>query len=226
LRRLAFAPSVSVNRVSTSGDPSGESDSVLFRLGGYADVQLAKDPSTGIQLRAAAVYATDTGFQASLPGSELDIEPRINFRPFPIGYKKIWIRKAELKDDKSDNSCFDTQLRVWLHLEGGDVQDNGDTWDTTKGSFFRLGPAAQLQAEWPKLAFGRDASITAVGFYLEPIQGSHNHNWHFKITGVYDVFKNDERNEKVSLNVNYEKGGLALTNEDVDTFTIGLGALF
>jgi hypothetical protein len=226
LRRLAFAPSVGVNRVSTNGDASGESDSLLFRLGGYADVQLARNPSTGVQLRAAAVYATDTGFRASLPGYETDIEPRVNFRPFPIGYKKVWIPKAELKDDKSDNSCFDTQLRIWLHIEGGDVQDNGDTWDTAKGSFFRLGPTVQLQAEWPKLMFGRDASLTAFGSYLAPVSGSSNHNWHFKITGVYDLFKDDERGQKVSLNINYEKGGLNLTKEDVDTFTVGLGVLF
>lgn len=226
LRRLAFAPSVSVNRVFTNGDPSGESDSLLFRVGGYADVQLARDPSTGVQLRAAAVYATDTNFEASLPGAELDLEPRVNFRPFPIGYKKVWIPKAELKDDKSDNSCFDTQLRFWLHMEGGSVQDVGETWDTAKGSFFRLGPTAQLQAEWPKLLFGRDASITALASYLGPISGSSNHNWYFKATGVYDIFTNDERNQKVSLNINYEKGGLNLTKEDVDTLTIGLGALF
>lgn len=226
MRRLALAPSVGINRVSTNGDSSGESDSLLFRMGGYAEVQLAKNPSTGVQLRAAAVYATDTGFAARLPGYEVDIEPRLNFLPFPIGYKKVWISKAELKDDKSDNSLFETQLRIWLHIEGGEVQDNGGTWKTTKGSFFRLGPTVQLQAKWPKLMFGRDASVTALGSYLEPVSGVSTHNWYFKFTGVYDIFKDEERNQKISLNVNYEKGGLNLTKEDVDTFTIGMGILF
>lgn len=227
LRRLAFAPSVSINRVSTNGsDSSDESDSLLARLGIYADVQLAPRPSTGIELRAAAVFATDTALDAKLPGYELDVEPRINFRPFPIGYKKVWIPKAELKDDLSDNSLFHTQLRLWLHFEGGDVQDVGDTWDSTKGSFCRLGPAMQLQAEWPKLMFGRSFSLTALGSHFASISGSSEHNWYFKIAAVYDLFVDVERNQKVSLNVNYEKGGLNLTKENVDSITVGLGVLF
>ena len=227
LRRLDLAPSVSVNRVSTNAkDASGESDSLLFRLGGYADVQLAPNPSTGLEIRAAGVFATDTGLEARLPAFELDLEPRVNFRPFPIGYKKVWIPKAELKDDYSDNSCFDTQLRLWLHFEGGDAQDTGDTWDTTKGGFARLGPAMQFQAEWPKLVFGRNLSLTALGSYFASFSGSSEHNWYFKIAVVYDFYKDVERNQKVSLNLNYEKGGLNLTKESVDSITIGLGVLF
>ncbi|MDP9099150.1 MAG: hypothetical protein M3N48_09185, partial [Verrucomicrobiota bacterium] len=226
LRRLDLAPSLSVNRVSTNAkDASGESDSVTFRLGAYADVQLAP-PATGLEIRAAGVFATDTGFEARLPGFELDLEPRVNFRPFPLGYKKVWIPKAELKDDHSDNSCFDTQLRLWLHFEGGDAQDTGDSWDSTKGSFGRLGPAMQLQAEWPKLAFGRNLSLTALGSYLSSLAGSSDHNWYFKIAVVYDFYKDEERNQKVSLNLNYEKGGLNFTRENVDSITVGLGVLF
>lgn len=227
LRRLAFAPSLSVNRVATNAsDASGESDSVLFRLAGYADVQLAPRPSRGIEIRAAAVFATDTGFEARLPGFELDLEPRANFADFPIGYKKVWIPKAQLKDDHSDNSLFDTQLRLWLHFEGGKVQDAGETWDNTKGSFCRLGPALQLQAEWPKLLFGRSLSITALGSYFASISGSSDRNSYFKIATVYDLFKDAERNQKVSLNLTYEKGGLNLTKESVDNITVGLGILF
>jgi hypothetical protein len=226
LRRLDLAPSLSVNRVSTNAkDASGESDSVTFRLGAYADVQLAP-PATGLEIRAAGVFATDTGFEARLPGFELDLEPRVNYLPFPLGYKKVWIPKAELKDDHSDNSCFDTQLRLWLHAESGDAQDTGESWDTTKGSFARLGPVMQLQAEWPKLAFGRNLSLTALGSYFASLSGSSDHNWYFKIAVVYDFFKDVERNQKVSLNLNYEKGGLNFTKENVDSITVGLGVLF
>ena len=227
LRRLDLAPSISVNRVATNAkDASGESDSLLFRLGGYADVQLASGPSTGLEIHAAGVFATDTGFEARLPGFELDLEPRVNFLPFPLGYKKVWVRKAELQNDHSDNSCFDTQLRFWLHFEGGDAQDTGDTWDTTKGGFARLGPALQLQAEWPKLVFGRSLSLTALGSYFASFSGSSEHNSYFKIAVVYDLHKDVERNQKVSLNLNYEKGGLNLTKENVDNITVGLGVLF
>ena len=240
LQRLAFAPSVSIDRNDTNGNASTETDSMLFRLGAYADIFLGNVPSRkrpdkfqdlrgtdfNIQVRAAGVYATDTKFGARLPGFEIDLEPQIDFRPFPFGYRKVWIEKAPLKEGGTDNSLFETQLRVWLHMEGGDVQNTGSSWDMSKGTFFRLGPSVELQAKWPKLAFGRDMSFTALGSYLGSVSGSNTRPYYYKLSWVYDLFKSEEPNRKVSINANYENGGLNFTKENVDRFTIGLGILF
>jgi len=224
--KLAFAPSLSVNRVDTNGDPKNNVDSMLFRFGAYGEWMLLPDGTAAVQSRAAFVYATDTGCEASLPGDEIDIEPRWQNPTFPIGFKKILIPKAPLLEEESDQSLLEYQLRGWLHLEGGDVQDNGKSWDPTKGSFFRLGPTVQLQIRAPKLILGKDFSVTALYSYLAAQSGSEEHRSFFKVSGVLDLVKDDLLNHKISLTAEYQKGGLNFTKEDVDTLTLGLGVLY
>jgi hypothetical protein len=224
--KLALAPSLSVNRVDTNGDPKKNVDSMLFRLGAYGEWMLVPDGTASLQSRAAFVYATDTGCEASLPGGEIDIEPRWQNPTFRIGYRKVLIPKAPVLEDESDDSLLDYQLRGWLHLEGGDVQDNGKSWDQTKGSFFRLGPTVQLQIRAPKLILGKDFSVTALYSYLAAQSGSEEHRSFFKVSGVLDLVKDDLLNHKISLTAEYQKGGLNFTKEDVDTLTLGLGVLY
>jgi len=224
--KLAVAPSVSVNRVDTNGDPKKNVDSMLFRLGAYAEWMLLPDGTAALQSRAAFVFATDTSCQASLPGGEIDIEPRWQNPTFPIGFKKVLIRKAPLLEDESDDSLLDYQLRGWLHVEGGDVQDNGKSWDPTNGSFFRLGPTVQLQIRAPKLILGKDFSVTALYSYLAAQSGSQEHHSFFKVSGVYDLVKDDVLNHKIALTAEYQEGGLNFTKEDVKTLTLGLGVLY
>lgn len=224
--RIALAPSVSINRVATNGDSKTETDSVLYRLGAYAEWYLAASPPVKLQVRAAGVYASDTGGDAALPGYEVDAEPRWQSDYFPLGYKKVLIPKATEKEDRSDWWALAYQLRAWLHIEGGDVQDNGKSWDAVKGYFFRLGPTVQFQLDAPRVFLGRDASLTALYSWLPALSGTREHESYFKLSAVYDLFKNDVHNQKVSLTVQYENGGLNFTKEDVDTVTVGLGVLY
>lgn len=235
VQRMALAPSVTVNRLDTNGLPAQEVNSVFFRGGLYLDLHMAdlpgktatsaKDPLY-LQLRGSVVYATDLDFNARMPGYEVDLEPRFFFRPFPLGYRKVWSEKTPSKEDGGDNSRFDTQLRAWLHVEGGDVQLAGTTWNSVRGSFLRMGPSAQLQARWPKFALGNDLSFTALGSYLSPLEGTGAHRYYYKLTLSYDLLKDTELNRKVSINASYENGGLSLTKENMDQFILGLGILF
>jgi hypothetical protein len=111
-----------------------EADQLLFRLGAFFDWEEAFG---SVQLRGALVYGTNTGFQVSMPAFEVDLEPDLSWRPLDadvkgkpgfatkylsLGYQNILIhRKPDLKD-KSDNSWLDYQLRVYLHVEGGNLQ--------------------------------------------------------------------------------------------------------
>ena len=141
-------------------------------------------------------------------------------------YRKIIIRKNPLKADGSDISLLEYQLRVWLHMEGGDVQDAGAAWTNTHGTFFRLGPTAELKIQMPALPGGRALSLTTLYSYLAAVSGPHDHPWYFKSTLAYDLFRNTELNHKVALTASYERGGLNFTKQVVDTFTIGLGVLY
>ena len=224
--KVALAPSISINRVDTNADPTKEVDSLFYRLGAYADWVTMSEGQAGLQARAAFVYATDTGHNASLPGFELDLEPRWQNPIFPVGFRRILLHKAPLLEEGSDQSLLDYQLRMWLHTEGGDVQDNGKSWDTTNGSFSRLGPTVQLQLQAPRLALGKDFSITMLYSYLATVSGSGAHRSFFKVSAVYNLIKNDLLNHKISIAAEYQKGGLNFTKEDVDTFTLGLGVLY
>jgi hypothetical protein len=224
--RIAIAPSVSINKVDTNGDPKKNTDSLLFRAGAYSDWDFKTNPVTGLQLRGAFVYATDTAGRASLPGGEFDIEPRWQGDKTALGYKNVLIKKQPLKDDDSDNSALDYQVRLWLHIEGGDVQDNGKTWDQSGGSFFRLGPTVQFQLNAPKLVLGKEFSVTTLYTYLSPVSGSDAHNWFVKVTGALTLLKDEQLNHKISLTADYQKGGLNFTKEDVDILTLGVGVLF
>ena len=174
---IVLAPSASINRVGTNDPSKTASDSILFRVGSYLDWSFGTIPSSsGVELRAAAVYATDTQGVANAPGYEMDLEPRWNIPFLRLGYTHVWIQKPPTKDPQEagppDDVILATKLRVWLHTEGGDVQDNGSSWDPVTGSFFRIGPTVQFQITAPRVIFGKALSLTALYSYLAAISGS------------------------------------------------------
>lgn len=248
LRSFAIAPSATFDRVSTNGNSSLEQNTILYRLGLYMDflglanartydtppqtteeaLRRASEygPPYGLQFRTAGVDVTDFEHRAELVGYEIDIEPRWLGGPLPVGYKKILLTKYPIKSDGSDISSLECQLRVWLHMEGGDVQDTGPAWTTTQGSFYRLGPTVQFSLKAPALPGDRALSLTALYAYLPAISGSTSHDWFFHSTVAYDLFRDIELNHKVSINADYQRGGLTFTKQEVDQFTLGLGVLF
>lgn len=225
--RVAVAPSVTVNRLDTNGDPKKEADSLLFRIGTYGNWFFNTRHPSGLQVRATPVFATDTGWNAKAFGFEMDLEPRWQAKGIPpLGYRRILIGKQPLKDDETDKSRLDFQLRSWVHLEGGDVQNTGKSWDTTEGDFLRMGPTVQLQLNAPGLVWGKDFSVTTLYSYYPALSGPDDHNSFWKISGVLNLFKEEEYNRKVSLTIEYQRGGLVFTKEDVDILTVGLGILY
>lgn len=229
---IALAPSVSVNRISTGGTSTGEVDQLLFRIGAYAEwYEPFGHLMDLLQLRAAPVYGTSTSFNGRMPGAEADLEPSWLFNNsqgneclFKIGYRNTLLRKEPLLEDGSDQSRLDYQLRVWLHVEGGDIQDVGTSFAPVRGSFFRLGPTAQLRINFPTLYKG--FSVTAQYTYLPGIVGPADHASLFSINATLAILADKAQHEKVSLNAGYTNGGLDFTKQNVDTFTLGLSALF
>jgi len=232
LWRVAATPSVTYDRVTTNGDPKVEVDSLFYRAGLFFDIydQRGTNPifGYGLQARAAGVRVTDQNHHASLNGFEADLEPRFHVGDHGfLGYQtSLWPKIAPVRRDGSDISLLDAQLRTWLHMEGGDVQDTGTGWSPVTGSFFRLGPTVQLQLSMPSLPGDRALSLTTLYSYLATVSGSNDRANYFRATLAYDLFRDLELNHKVSLSASYEKGGLNFTKQKVDTFTLGLGVLF
>jgi hypothetical protein len=240
--RVVLAPSVSVNKVSSSDDQTKNVDELFYRLGALANWE---QMSSAFQLRGAFVYGTDTGNNAHLPAFELDAEPQLGwFQPAPIGqeqtvkdapfavkylkigYKNILIPKIPVLEDQTDNSLLDYQLRVYLHVEGGDLQDTGGKWNVVTGSFLRLGPTLQLRINAPTLVFGHPLGITALYSYLPAISGTHEHESLLKLDLSIAIFEDLVTHQKITFTAGYTKGGLNFTKADVDLVTVGLGVLF
>lgn len=246
LWRFALAPSVTYDRVTTNGNPAIEVDSLFCRVGLFWDIYSQHEsaetfgpngerkggpPSIfgyGLQVRAAGVHVTDHDHRAGLTGFEADFEPRLHLNEVGLlGYQTIlWRKKAPVRADGNDISLLEGQLRTWLHMERGDIQNTGSAWTPFTGSFFRLGPTVQLQLVMPDLPGGRALSLTALYSHLAAISGPDDNSTYFRATLAYDLFRNVELNHKVSVSASFEKGGLNLTKQSVDTFTLGLGVLF
>jgi hypothetical protein len=248
LRQFALAPSVTFDRVTSSGDSANEVDSLFYRAGLYMEfsgVHYPKDMFSvseedvavcdeqiepaffyDLQVRAAGVYVTDEDHRAGLSGYEMDLEPRFRYGNLALGYKiNVW-KKKPARSDFKDNSFLEAQLRVWLHTEGGNVQDGAPGWTPLTGSFFRLGPTGQFTLAAPALPGHRMLSLTAVYSYLLPISGPSDHAGYFRATLAYDLFRDVELNHKVGIAASYERGGLNFTKQEVDTFTVGLNVLY
>jgi hypothetical protein len=232
--RLVIAPSVSVNRVSTNGDPKNEADELYYRVGVFAKWVGPSGWLDIIELRGAGVYGTDTGHEARLPAFETELEPRVSWvgindslRNYAkIGFKNVLIAKKAELEDQTDDSLLDYQLRLYLHMEGGDLQRAGSKWNVINGSFFRLGPTVQLRMNAPRLMFGHPVSFTGLYSYLSPVDGPTGNNSFVNLDVNVSLVDDPELNRKISLHAGFTRGGLDLTKKDVRQFTLGLSVLF
>ncbi len=248
LRQIAVAPSVTLDLVTTNGDPGTEQNTVLYRVGLYVNAfgrlgaKAPRDfpdsvedarrrlhqagPPVGFQLRAAGVQITDFNHEAELQAFEADFEPRWLAGPFSLGYRHVWLPKEPRRSDGADDSRLHSQLRVWLHAEGGDVQDTAGVWNVAPERFLRLGPVVEFQLEAPELIAGKPLSLTLLYSRFYTQEGPSEHEEYFNGTLTWTLFQDPEMNRKVTLNADYRKGGLNFTEEEVDQFTISLGILF
>ena len=85
--------------------------------------------------------------------------------------------------------------------------DAGESWNAAKGSFFRAGPTAQLQVNFPQLLFGKSLFHYRIVFPTFPqFQEPEGHESFFSVTGAYDLVKDDVTGNKISINGQYQKG--------------------
>jgi hypothetical protein len=225
-----FVPSISIDRITTNGDPQSETDSLVFRAGVFGQWLLAGKPGQGfharLNVRGSFSYATDTRGDLQLPAGEFDAEPQLFFDPaWSLGYVGEILYDANRKYDDPKRITAGYQLRAWLHGEYGTVMRDSTRNPLGRDDFFRLGPTIQLRLFFP--TFCQGLTLSAEYHYLPDLRGPSGRDWLFKTGAELTLLnRSDESGPRLSLKADYVKGGLDLTKNGVDTFTLGLGILF
>jgi len=232
--RFVLAPSFSVNWISNSAGPnSSQINNFLWRLGAFGEWHDVLSLPI-LQGRAAIVYGSDTNFQAKLPAFEIDIEPAVRLADYfpnldwPIGLgfpQNLWPR-VPMRKDGSDNSYLTYQLRAWMHIEGGYLQNSPTGWDTSDGSFFRLGPKLQLTLTAPLVYKG--ISVTAMYSYLPTTNRyfENSRNSLFDLSAAFILWADPGTGANVALKMQLIYGGLDLTKQNERTFLVGLSLAY
>ena len=216
LLEAGIAPSITFNKLDTSGAPGSEVDQLTFRMGGWGN-WFGGSPWFQNKLSVFATYSTDTSFEKSVYAGEFDIHPGLHLGKYAgLGsYHALW---SPGNNKGIKNTRLGYQLDLVVHGEGGTVDDAGDSGIAEEG-FFRVGPKLELSV-FP--LFHPDLAWNSKYTYLFDVAGDNKEPSYFKTALVYapDEAKN------WAIQVEYEKGGLDLTKDAVDQITAGITVKF
>jgi hypothetical protein len=216
LYEAGIAPSITFNKLDTSGAPGSEVDQLTFRMGGWGN-WFGGDPWFRNKITVFATYSTDTSFEKSVYAGEFDIHPGLHLGKYAgLGsYHALW---SPGNNKGINNTRLGYQLDLVIHGEGGTVDDAGDSGIAEEG-FFRVGPKLELSV-FP--FFHPDLTWNSKYTYLFDVAGDNKEPSYFKTALVYapDEAKN------WAIQVEYEKGGLDLTKDAVDQITAGITVKF
>jgi hypothetical protein len=223
LQRWGFIPSVSLNKLTTSGNASSELEEFTYRIGAFAKLRSGHDALLALTARAYFSYLTDDVTDKSITAGEFEIEPTSYFGPkFQIGSRTVLWRK-EITDDITDDAWIAYQLRLMLHGEFGSVEKDGPAFAGAEYNFFRLGPKVQLDLN--PLIF-RNLSVSLKYEYLPALSGHNPNDSLFQIDAEWILHEDEAALRRVTLKASYVDGGLELSKEKVRTFRVGLGVAF
>jgi hypothetical protein len=239
---FGIVPSVSLDKITGNSVASKNVDSLIFRSGlyglwlvagesphtesvpeDYNSPKISEPIHAQVSVLGSFTYGTDTNFDLSLPGGDLNIEPQIYFSKFVgLGYEVD--RHADVTNPKDIDFAY--QLRGWLHAEGGVLQHEGLNETTPEGDFFRVGPEAQLKLMFPKI-LAKGLTLQAEIHYLAPLTGTRGRNpYYFTTSAELGLWKDVENNRQIGLKASYEDGSLDYTKQNVDDFKFSISISF
>lgn len=226
-------PSISLEKLVTEGDANKESDSLVYRIGGFLNFggPLGKDNAGRMEnhLRGYFSYGTDTNHHVSIPAAEIEWEPRFDWGAgFTIGHwRALRWRKgydpASADFSQSENALIAYQWRILLKAQAGEVSDAGDVPDLETGPFLRLGPVTELKFD---PFFLKRLTLSARYQYLTPIDGPDASPDRFDASLAWTLWQRTELNQRVSVKATYINGPLDFRDEDVESLLIGLAVTF
>ena len=208
LTSYAVVPSISLDRVNKSKNQQYEVDSLVFRLG--TEFEVGGGGLFQLQyLRANLGYSTDVNLRSSVPIAEFQWEPvALNWG---IGTSRSLL-----------GGLMEYRFGGIMHAEIGTVLDAGEkTTLDEEDKFVRLGPKLKLEL-WPTAELLERVSLNVGTHYLWGFFGgpSTSHLWEAGLN-----FRLDESGH-VQFQSEYRKGEVPLTNEQTETFLVGLGVKF
>lgn len=216
-------PSVSLNRLATSGDSSNETEELTYRMGAFVKLQSGHDWLLALTGRIFASYLNDNLQDQSVTAGEFELEPVSVFAPsLKIGTRTILIPK-ENRDDIHDTAWIAYQFRTILHGEWGSLNREGPHFAGKEYDFIRLGPVLQLDL---KPFVFKDLSISLKYHYLPALSGENPNDSLFTADAEWAIHTDEDKLQQLSLKVTYVDGGLELTKDEARTLLIGLGAAF
>jgi hypothetical protein len=230
-----FIPSVSVfrvdnNKVIPAGQPTNEVDQLSYRAEIYGKYSSPWAPLETVTLRGFGAYVTDTGHNSGIPVFQLELEPQLFFHPgWAIGYQQSLLR-GKWRDHQTgiddyfaqDDTLLGYQCRFRFRGEVGKVTKSGKT-GLIEESFMRGGPIGELKL-WP--IFTDRLSLTVSYSYLPAAFGPNDHADLFSANAEFVLVKRPEAHQTLSLKGSYTKGGIDVTQQNVDTFQFGFAATF
>lgn len=223
IQRWGFIPSVSLDRLTTSGDASKEIEQWTYRMGLFARMKSGNPLLLALSTRAYASYVRDDLKDRSVTAGEFEIEPMSRFSKLvKIGARTIIIPKKNEKDPE-DSAYLAYQFRLLLHGEFGSVNSEGPAFTGKEYTFFRLGPVAQL--DFKPFIF-KNLSIGLKYSYLPALTGQNPNDTLLTADAEWILHEDKEALRRLSFKVSYVNGGLDLTKEKTHTLLIGLGAAF
>jgi hypothetical protein len=226
LARYGFVPSYSLHRVSTSGDPESEIDLQTLRFGVFAKWESGCHLLERLTLRGFATYAYDNVKDMSVRAGEFDLEPQSNLdmihENLRVGYRTILISKDD-PEHINDTAILAYQLRAILHGQYGEVRSEGANFKGSESTFFRIGP--KLSLDLKPLFVDRLSARVTYG-YQPALKGPKANETLFTADLSWDLLKDEAERRRLTLTVSYVDGGLELTQAQVRTLQVSLGAAF
>jgi hypothetical protein len=211
-----MVPSISMHKTTTDGDPATEVDSLIYRVGGWAGLATG-GVSYYQKLSGWVTLGTDTDHGKQVFAGEFDWETTLHLgKNFGIGSYHSLLERPNA--DAENETYLGYLLTAALHAEAGEIQDPGSS-NILPGSFFRVGPRVKLIID---PLFHKTLTASVEYTRLFDIDGDSPEPEYLRAALIWSP----NEGKQWSVRLEYEKGGLDLTQERVDQITAGLQVRF
>ncbi len=201
--RFYIAPGITFNRL-ISEDATKAANSLIPKIGLYF-----RRNGSGIVvshlIRVFGNYGTDFDFKSSQYGVEVEWEPVFKNGPFGV----YW---------RLPDSDVELRLQAFLHAEAGYVKEKGEK-ENLKSDDTYLRAGGKLGVD---IRFFEAVELSGGYRYLKGISGTPKDTPYFTGALAYSLGPNGN----IALKIEYQKGNLPLTLEEVNNIVVGLGIKF
>lgn len=217
--KLFIFPSITFNRVliSDTSQANKQANSLILRIGAHRTFESSNTVSSlpVHVLRVYLNYATDFSFNSKQSGLELEWEPIFRIKGFGNFYTIIPSKSFDKNSRRFDQpSRFEVRIALYSRAETGYVFEVGDKENLNKDEgFLRAGGKIGLD-----LRFYEKLLLSGFKTYLKGFTGTPKESQLTNLSASYLL--GDEG--QFGLKLEYQKGNVPLTQEEVENIIFGL----